>query len=140
MIYINNLTENLQSNPKLFADDTSFFTIINDANATAKQLRENLDDIKKWTFQWEMNFNPNPSKQPHEIIFPRKVKKVVDETIFFNQKPVQKVSSQNHLGHILDTSLIDKHIKAITSKVSKTIGILRKLNNRLPQSSLVYLS
>ena len=30
----------------------------------------------------------------------------------------------------------DEHIKAITSKVSKTIGLLRKLNNLLPQSPL----
>ena len=31
---------------------------------------------------------------------------------------------------------VDEHIKTITSKVSKTIGLLRKLNNRLPRSSL----
>ena len=42
------------------------------------------------------------------------------------------------MGPILDTSLtFDEHIKAITSKVSSTIGLLQKLNNRLPRSSLV---
>ena len=30
----------------------------------------------------------------------------------------------------------DEHMKAITSKVSKTIGLLQKLNNRSPRSSL----
>ena len=41
------------------------------------------------------------------------------------------------MGLILDTSLtFDEHIKAVTSKVSKTIGLLRKFDNRLPRSSL----
>ena len=35
-MYINDLTENPRSNLKLFADDTSLFTIINDSSATAK--------------------------------------------------------------------------------------------------------
>ena len=137
LIYINNLIENLQSNPKLFADNTSLFTLINDSNATAKQLCEDLDKIKEWAFQWKMSFNPDPSKQAQEVIFTRKVKKVVHPPILFYNKPVQQVSSQKHLGLIFDTSLtFDEHIKEVTSKVSKTIGLLRILDNRLPRSSL----
>ena len=41
-IYISHLTENLQSTKKLFADDTSLFTIINYLNATSKQICEYL--------------------------------------------------------------------------------------------------
>ena len=96
LIHINDLIENLQSNPKLFPDDTSLFTLINDPNATAKQLCEDLDKIKEWAFQWKMSFNPDPSKQAQEVIFTRKVKKVVHPPIFFNNKPVQQVSSQKH--------------------------------------------
>ena len=56
--------------------------------------------------------------------------------MFFNINPVQKDSSQKHLG-LLDTCLtFDEHIKAITSKIIKTIGLLRNLNDRLPHSSL----
>ena len=36
-----------KTNPKLFADDTSLFILINDPNATAKQLCENLNKIKE---------------------------------------------------------------------------------------------
>ena len=127
LIYINDLTENLQSNPKRFADDTSLFRLINDPNATAKQLSEDLDKIKEWAFQCKMSFNPDPSKQAQEVICTRKVKKIVHPVIFFNNKPVQQVSSQKHLGLILNTSLtFAGHIGAITSKVSKSIGLLRK--------------
>ena len=41
------------------------------------------------------------------------------------------------MGLILDTSLtLDEHVKAITSKVSKSVVLFRKLDNRLPRSSL----
>ena len=52
-----------------------------------------------------MSFNPDRSKQAQEAIFTRKVKKFAHPPIFFNNKPVQQVSSQKHLGLILDTSL-----------------------------------
>ena len=47
-----------------------------------------------------MSFNPVPSKQEQEVIFTRKVKKVVHLPVFFNDKPVQQVSLQKHLGLI----------------------------------------
>ena len=53
-----------------------------------------------------MNFNPDPAKQEQEVIFIYKVKKVVLPPISFNNKPVQQVSLQKHLGVILGTSLI----------------------------------
>ena len=72
--------------------------------------------------------------KPLEMIF----KFCLNQGIFPAETiPFQQVSSQKHLGLILETPLrFDEHIKAITSKVSKTIGLLRKLNNRLPRSSL----
>ena len=134
---LNDLTENLQSNPKRFADNTSLFTTISDPNAAAKQLCEDLDKIKEWAFRWKMSFNPDFSKQAQEVIFTRKVEKVAHPPIFFNKNSLQEVSSQKQSGLMLDTSLtFDEHIKAITSKVGKFIGLLRKLNNRLPWSSL----
>ena len=104
------------------------FIIINDPNATAKQLCEDLDIITEWAFQLKMSFNPDLSKQAQEVIFTRKVQKVVHPPIFFNNKPVQKVSSQKYLGLISDTSLTsDEHVKAITSKVSEIIGLVPKI-------------
>ena len=99
--------------------------IINDPNATAKQLCEDLDKIVEWAFQWKLSFSPDPFKQAQKVISTRKVKKVLHPPIFFNNKPVQQVSSQKHLGLTLDIYLMfDEDIKAITCKVSKTIVLL----------------
>ena len=37
-IYINDLSDDLSSNPKLFADDTSLFSVVHDKNTSAKEL------------------------------------------------------------------------------------------------------
>ena len=38
LIYTNNLSENLTSKAKLFADDTSLFSVVHDVNTSAKEL------------------------------------------------------------------------------------------------------
>ena len=38
----NGLSDNLTSNAELFADDTSFFSVVQDANTSAKELNDDL--------------------------------------------------------------------------------------------------
>ena len=89
-----------------------------------------------------MSFNPDPSKQAQEVISSRKHQKISHPSIYFNNNPIESVSSQKHLGMILDTKLnFQEHIKNILTKVNKTIGLLRKLQNILPRESyLQYLN
>ena len=42
LIYINDLSDNLKTNPKLFADDTSLFSIVHDLNVSANDLNHDL--------------------------------------------------------------------------------------------------
>ena len=70
------LSENLVSNPKLFADDTSLFSVIFDKDLSAKNLNDDLNRINNWAFQWKMSFNPDPNKQTQEVLFSRKIKKL----------------------------------------------------------------
>ena len=74
LIYINDLSEALSMNAKLFADDTSLFSVIHDSQTSANVLNKDLEMIYKWAFQWKMNFNPDPTKQAQEVIFNHKTK------------------------------------------------------------------
>ena len=74
LIYINDLSDNLVSNPKLFADNTSLFCVVKNVDASNIDLNNDLKKISKWAFQWKMNFNPDPTKQAQELIFSRKSK------------------------------------------------------------------
>ena len=72
--YINDLLDNLVSNPKLFAEDTLLFSTVTDPNVTANQINNDLHNISTWAYQWKIHFNPDTSKQAQKVIFSRKVK------------------------------------------------------------------
>ena len=75
-----------------------------------------------------MNFSPDPSKQAQEAIFSRKSKKISHPPLFFNNIQVSQSSSEKHLGIIFEEQLtFFEHLKIMTSKINKTIGLLRKL-------------
>ena len=66
LIYINDLPKGLRTNTKLFADNTSLFSIVKDKNESANALNNDLSLIPKWTFNWKMLFNPDPHKPAQE--------------------------------------------------------------------------
>ena len=138
LIYINDLFVDLWTNAKLFADDTSLFSVVRDINTSAAHLNNDLRKISNWAFQWKMSFNPDPSKQAQEVILSRKHQKISHPSVYFYKNPIESVSSQKHLGMVLDTKLnFQEHIKNMLTKLNRTIGLLRKLQNILPRESLL---
>ena len=75
LIYINDLTDGTSSIVKLFADDTSLFSVVENKNNSASQLNNDLDEVSDWSYTWEMSFDPDLSKQAQEVIFSRSVQK-----------------------------------------------------------------
>ena len=138
LIYINDLSENLKSTVKLFADDTSIFHVVKDPNTSAEILNHDLTKISEWAYRWKMSFNPDPSKQAQEILFSNKVMKTNHPNIIFNGNTVQKSANQKHLGLILDEKLtFNDHITSKLTTVNKLTSTLRKLYHYMPRDSLV---
>ena len=130
LICINDLSDGLISNPKLFADDTFLFSVVQNINSTANDLNGDLIKISDWAFQWKMMFNPDPKKQAQKVIFSRKINKIDHPPLYFNENLVKSSPTQKHLGMILDTKLdFSLHLKNGQNKVNKTIGLLRKLQD-----------
>ena len=74
-------------------------------------LNNELTKITKWAFQWKMGFNPDVSKQNHEVIFSRKRSVSSHPPITFNNIPVAPTNSQKHLGMQLDEKLnFEEHL------------------------------
>ena len=121
-----------------FADDTSLFSVVNDIQSSAATLHNDLSVISNWAFQKKMIFNPDLTKQAQEVIFSRKTKKLLHPCLSFNDIPLKNSISQKHLGLTLDVKLnFVEHIKNITQKISKTMGLLRRFQPILPRSSLL---
>ena len=64
LIYINDLTDGLSSNAKLFADDASLFSVIHDVDASSNELNNDLYQINKWAFQWKMSLTQIYASRP----------------------------------------------------------------------------
>ena len=105
LIYINDLPNGLQSNPKLFADDTSLFSTVQDITTGPVSLNNNLTKISEWAVKWKMHFNPDPRKQAQELLFSRKTSSKPYQSLNFNDNPVLKVHLQKHLGLFLEPKL-----------------------------------
>ena len=85
-----------------------------------------------------MIFNPDLSKLAQEVIFSRKIKKLLHPTLLFNNIPLNNSLFQKHLGLTLDIKLnFSEHIKSITKKISKTMDLLRKFQQILPRLTLL---
>ena len=137
LVYINDLAIGLRCNVKLFADDTSLFTVVEDSNTAASDMNHDLDLISQWAHTWRMSFNPDPQKQAVELTFSRKKIEIDHPVILFNDIPVKKVTEHKHLGIILDSKLsFSAHIKSAISKARKGIGLLKYLSKYLPRHTL----
>ena len=87
-----------------------------------------------------MNFNPDPAKQVHEVICSSKAKETYYPPLAFINTSVSQSSPQKYLGVIFDSKLIfDENLKMVSLKISKTLGLLRKLHNLLPRSALIII-
>ena len=85
-----------------------------------------------------MSFNPDPNKQAQEVIFSRKLNKPNHPSLNFNNMVVIQSTTHKRLGMILDTKLdFQEHLKDKLSKISRTIGLLRKLQKILTRPPLL---
>ena len=123
----------MKCNIKLFADDTSLFTVVEDSNSAANDMNHDLELISQWAYDLKMSFNPDPQKQAVELTFSTKEIEINHPEIRFNNIPVRKVDEHKYLGIILDSKLsFSAHIKAAISKARKGIGLLKNLSKFLP--------
>ena len=103
-VYINDLVDDISSDAKLFADDTSLFTVIYDEITSANQLSRDLKVISEWAHQWK------PSS-------------------FFSRAPVVMKDEQKHLGIILDSALnFHSHVKEKIVSARRGIGVIHYLS------------
>ena len=126
LIYINDLPNELKSNAKLFAGDTSLFTLVKDKNENTSIHNNDLLLISKWAYNEKMLFNPDPIKRAHEVIFSKKKITQIPPIISFNNIQVERVPYQKRLRILLDEKLnFKQHVDNAILKMNKGIFVIK---------------
>ena len=137
LIYINDLVDNISSEAKLFADDTSLFTVVYNEEIAAHQLNNDLKIISEWAYQWKMQFNPDPTKQAIQVIFSQKKIKPNHPPLYFNESLVTIREEQKHIGMILDSNLnFHNHVREKITSARRGIGVIRYLSKYVTRDVL----
>jgi len=103
LVYINDITDNIQSPIKLFADDTSLYVTFNDIDEATNQLSNDLDTIKTWADQWIVSFNPTKTKSMLVTLTGKQ--NLIPPPLYFDGQQLEDVSSHKHLGLVLNHNL-----------------------------------
>ena len=101
-----------------------YFELLKTLLKTSK-LNNDLIRIQEWGYQWKMCFNPDRTKPAHKVVVSRKTKNIIYPNLHFNNVPIVKTTSENHLGLNIDATLTSND--HINDKAMKNVGLLRKL-------------
>ena len=93
LIYINDFSDDVYISVKLFVSNTPLFSIVSDIVAITNKLNNDLISVSKWVYQWKMVFNSLLTKQVQEVIFSRKLNKLIHPNLTFENCHVNQTES-----------------------------------------------
>ena len=132
LLYINDITENIRTNIRLFADDTSLYAVIENEDSV-HLLNEDLREIARWANTWLIILNPTKTKS---MTFTRKKETNWPEAKF-NNITIHDEKTHTHLGITFSSDATwDEHIQSIYKKTAYRLNIMRMLKYDLDRKSL----
>ena len=122
ILCINDITNQIQSSIRLFADDSIVYGEIQ-SPVDHHILQTHIKKLTDWSNEWQMNFN---TSKCHLLTVTHKHKPNEFNYTISNQ-PISRVNSHPYLGVTIYTKLSwTKHIQSTSSKSAKTLGLLRR--------------
>ena len=141
LIYINDLPNiELASDGRLFADATNLTFADSNPDKLISVLNDDLKTLQNWLNLNKLSVNAIKTKCMF-MASKQKLSTMPDEpNIAIAGNKIERARSYKCLGLKLDESLTwEHHVFTIISKVSKVIGVLRRLKSLLLQSTLVMI-
>jgi hypothetical protein len=137
LIFINDITDNIESDIHLFADDTSLMDIMDNYLLSYAKLNRDLVKLSTWASNWQVNFNASKTVY---LLVSRKLNPPPKPILILNGEDVKEVSSHKHLGLTFNSNLNwSDHISHLVVKASKCVGLLRKICRDVPRQCLEIL-
>ena len=122
-LYINDITEDIDSELRLFADDCVCYREIKDTEDTVK-LQEDIDRLGCWARSWGMRFQP--VKCNIMQITSKRIKKI-NASYSLEGTVLENVEKIKCLGVTITNDLKwNTHVSNICTKANRTLGFLRR--------------
>lgn len=140
LIYINDLINSRLENTNyvLFADDTNIFIVAKTRAEAYQNASKVLKSVQNYTLANKLHVN---AKKSCFIEFQKNRKKPeprslnIENRLYLNGIPLQKVHDTKFLGVIIDQSLtFDAHREKLLRKLSACCGRLSKIRDCIPES------
>jgi hypothetical protein len=90
LVYINDITESLESIPLLFADDAALLEIVDSPDESAFTLNNDLEKNSNWSQKWLVTMNPSKYEA---IVFSAKMNKPFHPELNLDDSTISEVSS-----------------------------------------------
>ena len=100
LIYINDIVEGIESNIKLFADDTSIYFCLDDVERRTHTLNYDMRKINEWAKKWKVDFNPAKT----ELITITNKRNPETRPLSFGDEILVNKTEHKHLGVILQNN------------------------------------
>ena len=136
LIYINDLPNVLRfSFPVMYADDTNIFYSGKNLTEIENYLNNDLHTLSNWLSANKLSLNLSKT---HTMLFTLNNRlKSYKPLIKINSTEINCNTSTTFLGVIIDQNFTwSKHLTHLSSKISKSIGILKKASHAFNKSTL----
>ena len=122
LLYINDLPDTIDSQVRLFADDTVLYRTIK-SDTDHHRLETDLDKLTEWAMAWDMQFHPdkslvmNISKNRHPFKF----------TYSLHNTDLKTTDTAKYLGIIISQDMKwTKHITQTCSRANRALGFIKR--------------
>ncbi len=133
LAYINDLVDDLETTPYLFADDTSLFCPIDPKNMQVSfdSINRDLATLDKWAAQWRVTFNA--SKTVYMIVSNRR--NVVYPSLELSGVQLTRVYDHKHLGMVFSHDMKwGAHIDSVLQKAFSRLNGIRRIKSIVPRT------
>ena len=129
-LYINDISSDIESEIRLFADDCVCCREIKDEEDTMK-LQRDIDRLDSWARKWGMRFQPVKCNM---MQLTRKRIKKIHASYTLEGTDLENVESIKYLGVTITSDLRwNTHVSNVCTKAKRTLGFLRRNLHSCPQ-------
>ena len=129
-LYINDISSDIESEIRLFADDCVCYREIKDEKDTMK-LQRDIDRLGSWARKWGMRFQPVKCNM---MQLTRKRIKKIHASYTLEGTNLENVESIKYLGVTITSDLRwNTHVSNVCTKANRTLGFLRRNLHSCPQ-------